>query len=151
VAAEAQQAATIAEPRQLATAVEPQQAASVTAATPAVAVVAPPTSPAPAAAGSPRAVVVEIPDDDVPPPGWDQWESPPASAPEPRRGCSWPGATSAQRWGAQRTALGPRRRALDSRRARSRGESMLTPRRPTLSTPKRSRGCGRSSVTTALH
>jgi hypothetical protein len=37
-----------------------------------VAVAAPPTSPAPAAAGSLRAVVVEIPyDDDVPPPGWD--------------------------------------------------------------------------------
>jgi hypothetical protein len=48
-----------------------------------VAVSAPPTSPVPAAAGSPRAVVVEIPDDDdVPPPGWDQWASPPASAPE---------------------------------------------------------------------
>jgi hypothetical protein len=84
VAAEAQQAVAVAvaEPRQLATAVEPQQAASVTAATTAVAVATLPTSPAPAAAGSPRAVVVEIPDDDVPPPGWDQWPSPPASAPE---------------------------------------------------------------------
>jgi hypothetical protein len=56
------------------------------AATPAVAVAAPPTSPAPAAVGSPRAVVVEIPDDDVPPPGWDQWASPPASAPEASTG-----------------------------------------------------------------
>jgi hypothetical protein len=37
-----------------------------------VAVAAPPTSPAPAAAGNPRAMVVEIPyDDDLPPPGWD--------------------------------------------------------------------------------
>jgi hypothetical protein len=63
-------------------AVEPQQAASVTAATTGVAVAAPPTSLAPAATGSPRAVVVEIPDDDVPPPGWDQWASPPVSAPE---------------------------------------------------------------------
>jgi hypothetical protein len=26
---------------------------------------------------------VEIPDDDIPPPGWDQLASPPASAPEP--------------------------------------------------------------------
>jgi hypothetical protein len=63
VAAEAQQAAVVAEPRQLATAVEAQQAASVTAATT-------------------TAVVVEIPDDDVPPPGWDQWASLPTSAPE---------------------------------------------------------------------
>jgi hypothetical protein len=29
------------------------------------------TLPAPAVAGSSQAVVVEIPDDDVPPPGWD--------------------------------------------------------------------------------
>jgi hypothetical protein len=82
MAAEAQQAAAVAEPRQLAMAVEPQQAVSVTAATTGVAVATSPTSSAPAVAGSPRAVVVEIPDDDVPPPGWDQWASPPASAPE---------------------------------------------------------------------
>jgi hypothetical protein len=82
VAAEAQQVASVAESRQHAMAVEPQHAVSVTAATTGVAVAAPPTSPAPAAAGSPRAVVVEIPDEDVPPPGWDQWASPPASAPE---------------------------------------------------------------------
>jgi hypothetical protein len=38
-----------------------------------VAVAAPPTSPAPVADGSPRVVVVEIPDDDdVLQPGWDQ-------------------------------------------------------------------------------
>jgi hypothetical protein len=55
-------------------------------ATTAVAVTAPPTSPAPAAAGNPRATMVEIPDDDVPPPGWDQWASPPASAPEASAG-----------------------------------------------------------------
>jgi hypothetical protein len=52
------------------------------AATSAVAVAAPSTLPAPAVDGSPQAVVVEIPNDDVPPPGWDQWASPPASAPE---------------------------------------------------------------------
>jgi hypothetical protein len=56
------------------------------AATTAVAVAAPSTLPAPAVAGSPQAVVVEIPDDDVPPPGWDQWASLPASAPEPPTG-----------------------------------------------------------------
>jgi hypothetical protein len=83
VATEAQQAAALAEPQQPATEVESQQAASVTAATPAVAVAALPTSPAPAAAGSPRAVVVEVPDDDdVPPLGWDQWVIAPLSAPE---------------------------------------------------------------------
>jgi hypothetical protein len=43
----------------------------------------PPTLPVPAAAGDPGAAVVEIPnDDDVPPPGWDQWASVPVSAPE---------------------------------------------------------------------
>jgi hypothetical protein len=51
-----------------------------------VAVAAPSTLPALAAAGSPRVAVVEIPDDDVPPPGWDQWASLPASAPEPPTG-----------------------------------------------------------------
>jgi hypothetical protein len=67
--------------------VELQPAASVTAATTAVAVSAPPTSPVPAAAGSPRAAVVEIPDDDdVPPLGWDQWASVPVSAPEASAG-----------------------------------------------------------------
>jgi hypothetical protein len=29
-------------------------------------------------------MAVEIPDDDVPPPGWDQWASLPTSAPEPQ-------------------------------------------------------------------
>jgi hypothetical protein len=67
--------------------VEPQPAASATTATTAVAVSAPPTSPTPVLAGSPRAVVVEIPDDDdVPPPGWDQWASVPVSAPEASAG-----------------------------------------------------------------
>jgi hypothetical protein len=86
VFAEVQQAATVAGPRQPATGTEPQQAPSVMTATTAVAVAAPPTSPAPAAAGSPIAAVVEIPDDNVPPPGWDQWVSPPASALEPPTG-----------------------------------------------------------------
>jgi hypothetical protein len=86
-AAEAQQAAAVAEPHQPATAVGPQLAASATVATTAVAVAAPPTSQAPIAAGSPRAVVVEIPNDgDVPPPGWDQWASPSVSAPEASAG-----------------------------------------------------------------
>jgi hypothetical protein len=81
-AAEAQQAATAAEPQQAVTAAEPQQAATT-----AMAVAVSSTPPAPAAAGSPRAAVVEVPDDDgVLPLGWDQWASPPASAPEPPTG-----------------------------------------------------------------
>jgi hypothetical protein len=54
-------------------------------------------------------VVVEIPDDDdddVPPPGWDQWASTPASAPEASvggsRGPGWhrrgAGAPGRRRW-----------------------------------------------------
>jgi hypothetical protein len=35
-----------------------------------------------APAGGSRAVVVEIPDDDSPPPGWDQWASFPTLSPE---------------------------------------------------------------------
>jgi hypothetical protein len=38
-----------------------------------MAITAPSTSPAPAPAGSSGAAAVEIPDDDVSPPGWDQW------------------------------------------------------------------------------
>jgi hypothetical protein len=88
---EPQQSAAVAGPQQPAAEVEPQPAALVTAATTAVAVAAPRTSPVPAAAGGPEVAVVEITDDDdVPTPGWDQWESAPALAPRPRRGFSWP-------------------------------------------------------------
>jgi hypothetical protein len=55
-------------------------------ATTVVAVAALSTLPAPAATGSPQAVALEIPDDDIPLPGWDQWASLPASAPEPPTG-----------------------------------------------------------------
>jgi hypothetical protein len=44
--------------------------------------------PAPAPAGGPQVTVVEIPDDDVPPPGWDQWVSLPTPTPSPLRGYS---------------------------------------------------------------
>jgi hypothetical protein len=40
----------------------------------------------PALAGSSQATAVEIPDDDTPPPRWDQWGSLPAPAPEPQAG-----------------------------------------------------------------
>jgi hypothetical protein len=58
----------------------------VMAATTAVAVAAPSTLSAPAVVDSPQAEVVEIPDDDVPPPGWEQWASLPASVPEASAG-----------------------------------------------------------------
>jgi hypothetical protein len=41
---------------------------------------------APAPAGDNQVVVVDVPDDDVPPLGWGQWESQPAPAPEPPMG-----------------------------------------------------------------
>jgi hypothetical protein len=40
----------------------------------------------PAFAGSSQATVVEIPDDEVPLPGWDQWASLPTPGPEPQAG-----------------------------------------------------------------
>jgi hypothetical protein len=42
----------------------------------------------PAPASGSRAVVVEVPDDDSPPPGWDQWVSFPTLSRSPRRGLS---------------------------------------------------------------
>jgi hypothetical protein len=42
--------------------------------------------PAPVPAAVNQAAVLEIPDDDAPPPGWGQWESWPAPAPEPAVG-----------------------------------------------------------------
>jgi hypothetical protein len=40
----------------------------------------------PAPAGESRAEVVEVPDDDSPPPGWDQWASFPTRSPEAQEG-----------------------------------------------------------------
>jgi hypothetical protein len=40
----------------------------------------------PAPASGSRAVVVEVPDDDSPPPGWDQWVSFPTLSPESQEG-----------------------------------------------------------------
>jgi hypothetical protein len=37
-------------------------------------------------AGGSRAEVVEVPDDDSPPPGWDQWASLPTRSPKPQEG-----------------------------------------------------------------
>jgi hypothetical protein len=49
-------------------------------------VTAPSVPPAPDPIDGSQAAVVEIPDEDVPPPGWDQWVSLPAPAPEPPMG-----------------------------------------------------------------
>jgi hypothetical protein len=125
MAAEAQQAVVVAELQQLATAVEPQPAAAKT-----VAVAAPPTSPAPAVADSPRAVVVEIPDDNVRRQAGTSRRARLCQPPRPRRGRSWPEATSAWRWGAQRTVSGPCRRALDPQRVWSRGGACRRPAGP---------------------
>jgi hypothetical protein len=59
-----------------------QQEPAATAVRPEAAVV---EQQGPALAGSSQATAVEIPDDDVPPPEWDQWASLPTPAPEPQR------------------------------------------------------------------
>jgi hypothetical protein len=73
-------------PRGTAVATGPQQeeaaAAVVTAAATTVTTAAPAFSPT----TGDRAVAVDIPDDDAPPPGWGLWENWPAPAPEPAAG-----------------------------------------------------------------
>jgi hypothetical protein len=56
----------------------------------------------PTLAGSSQATAVEIPDDDVPPPGWDQWASLPTPALEPQAGAL------VKRWNGHMVARGPR-------------------------------------------
>jgi hypothetical protein len=56
----------------------------------------------PALAGISQATAVEIPNDDVPPPGWDQWASLPTPAPEPQAGAL------VRRWDGRMVAGGPR-------------------------------------------
>jgi hypothetical protein len=51
-----------------------------------VATAVPTVPPAPVPAAGGHVAVVEIPDDDAPPPGWGQWENWPAPAPEPAAG-----------------------------------------------------------------
>jgi hypothetical protein len=119
----------------------------VMAATTAVAVAAPSMLPAPAIAGTPQAVVVEIPDDDVPPPGWDQWASPPVPAPEASAGALVARGNVGAALEGRLMVSGPHHRTPDPRRVRS-GRT-LARRRPTLSRPRRSKGSGRSSVITA--
>jgi hypothetical protein len=72
-----------AETRQEAAVTAPQQEPATAEARPEVVAV---VQQEPALTGSSQATVVEIPDDDVPPPGWDQWVSLPAPATEPQAG-----------------------------------------------------------------
>jgi hypothetical protein len=100
-----------------------------------------------AARAHPRqAMAVEIPDDDVPPPGWDQWVNLPMPAPEPHAG-------ALVRWWDGHMVAGGRGHDAEASSSRAgpllRERSALTSRPPTLSTPKRSSSCGRSSVITA--
>jgi hypothetical protein len=60
-------------------AAEPQPVAAVTT----IEVTAPSILPTPAPVSGSQVAVVDVPDDDTPPPGWDQWESLPALDPEP--------------------------------------------------------------------
>jgi hypothetical protein len=73
-------------PRSAAAAVEPQQAVAALSAAMTTAVTAPSVSPAPAPIVISQVAVVEIPDEDVSPPSWDQWVSLPMPAPEPPTG-----------------------------------------------------------------
>jgi hypothetical protein len=90
-------------------------------------------------------MAVEIPDDDVPPPGWDQWASLPAPAPEPQAGAL------VRRWDGRMVAGGSRRgvEASSSHAAppdlgEERVDDPLA-----FADAKRSNSCGRSSTITA--
>jgi hypothetical protein len=81
---EARQAPAAAEALPEAEVVAPQQESAAAVAQSPAEVAAPPQEPA--VAGSFQATAVDIPDDDTPPPGWDQWGSLPTPAPEPQAG-----------------------------------------------------------------
>jgi hypothetical protein len=66
----------------VASAAEPQREATAVTAAMTTATTTPLALPAPTPVGDDLTAVVNIADDDAPPPGWDQWMSPPAPAPE---------------------------------------------------------------------
>jgi hypothetical protein len=76
-------AATGEPPRSAAAAAGPQQVATATTAVMTMAAATLSTLPVPVPTGGNQVAVVDVPDDDVPPLGWGQWESLPAPAPEP--------------------------------------------------------------------
>jgi hypothetical protein len=69
-----------------AAAVEPQQVVASPTAAMTTTVTALSVLSVPAPVDDSQAVVVGIPDEDVPPPGWDQWVNLPAPAPKPPTG-----------------------------------------------------------------
>jgi hypothetical protein len=73
-------------PHSVAVATEPQQEATAEAAITTTATTTPTVPPALAPTSGDRTAVVEIPDDNAPPPGWGQWRNWPAPAPEPAVG-----------------------------------------------------------------
>jgi hypothetical protein len=97
---ESRSAPTAAETRLEATAAAPQQEPAATEARSEAVVGA---QQEPALADNSRAMAVEIPDDDVPPPGWDQWVNLPMPAPESQAGAL------GTRWDGHMVAGGSRR------------------------------------------
>jgi hypothetical protein len=69
-------------PRSMVAAAEPQQVVAAQSAALTTAITALSALPVPTPVDESQAVVVEIPDEDVPPPGWDQWVNLPAPSPE---------------------------------------------------------------------
>jgi hypothetical protein len=98
---------------------------------------------------------VEVSDDDVPPPGWDQWASLPTSAPEPQAGAlvrRWDDRVMAERLGRGGEASSSRAGlpAMGGPAASpERGRQCVDSPPPILPRLKRSRSYGRSSVITA--
>jgi hypothetical protein len=153
-AAEARLAPAAAETLPKAMVVVPQQEPAAAVVQPEAEVAAPPQEPA--LAGSSQATTVEIFDYDAPPPGWDQWGSLPAPAPEPQAGAlvrRWDGHMVAvgSRHGAEASSshAAPLARAIQ-RRARGRGKSTSMRHPPSSPTPKRSSTCRRSCAATSL-
>jgi hypothetical protein len=96
-AVESRPAPAAAETQLEAAAAAPQQQSAATEARPEVVMEA---RQEPALAGSSQAMAVEIPDDDVLPPGWDQWASLPTPSPEP------PAGVLVRRWDSHMVAGG---------------------------------------------
>jgi hypothetical protein len=103
----------------------------------------------PALAGSSQVTAVEIPDDDAPPPGWDQWASLPTPAPAPHAGAL------VRRWDGHMVTGGRRHGAEDSSSRAGPpawGEVRVdVPPPPTSPTPRRRRNYWRSSAITVPH
>jgi hypothetical protein len=99
----------------------------------------------PAPAGGSRAVVVEVPDDDYPLPGWDQWASFPTLSPESQEGALVRRCEGHMVAGAEGMAPRPRLPALATT---PRWRELLAIR-PRLLMPRGSRSCGESSAATA--